>query len=232
MSKAYLRIDDSPSEITPDFMDYLTEKGITPVIFAVGENIEKHFDNAVYALKKGAIVGNHSHTHPQFSQLTFKECITEIEQCENRLDKLYQAAGVERKYKIFAFPYGDKGGNNKDKLQQYFKEKGFCRIDDSAVNFDWYKGNNLDKDIDSFWTFDFSEYQLQQNNGFTYETILYRIHDENPKDGGALLEENSNHIVLIHDHNETNKVMPDYYRFILDYVTDAGVSFIKPEFVL
>lgn len=231
MSKAYLRIDDSPSEITPAFLDYLTEKGITPIIFAMGENIEKHFDNAVYALKKGAIVGNHSHTHPQFSQLTFKECIAEIEQCETWLDRLYQAAGVERKYKIFAFPYGDKGGNNKDKLQQYFKEKGFSRIDDRDINFEWWSENGLDKDIDAFWTFDFGEYQLQQDNDFTYETILYRIHDKSPKDGGVLLEKDSNHIVMIHDHAETNKVMPDYYKTILDYVIANGVEFIEPKFV-
>lgn len=231
MSKAYLRIDDSPSKITPDFIDYLTDKGITPIIFAVGKNIKKHFDNAVYALKKGAIIGNHSFSHPQFSSLTFKQCISDIEKCELWLEKLYVTAEVERKYKFFAFPYGDKGGKNKDKLQQYLKNKGFSRIDDRNINFDWYKEYNLDKDIDVFWTFDFGEYQLQQNNSFLYETILYRIHDKNPDNGGVLLEPNSNHIVMIHDHDMTNKVMPEYYKTILDHVIDCGVEFIQPKFI-
>ena len=96
MSKAYLRIDDSPSEITPDFIDDLKEKGITPIIFAVGKNIKKHFDNAVYALKKGAIIGNHSFSHPEFSSLSFEECISDIEECELWLEKLYLTAGIER----------------------------------------------------------------------------------------------------------------------------------------
>ena len=63
MSKAYLRIDDSPSKITRSFIDYLSEKNINPIIFAVGENIDNNFDSALYALKKGAIIGNHSYSH-------------------------------------------------------------------------------------------------------------------------------------------------------------------------
>ena len=231
MSKAYLRIDDSPSEITPDFIDYLEEKGITPIIFAVGKNIKKHFDNAVYALKKGAIIGNHSFSHPEFSSLSFEECVSDIEECELWLEKLYLTAGIERKYKLFAFPYGDKGGKNKDKLQQYLKNKAFSRIDDRNISFDWYIECSLDKDIDVFWTFDFGEYQLQKNNGFSYETVLYRIHDKNPDNGGVLLEPNSNHIVMIHDHAETNKIMPDYYKSILDYVMTCGVEFVDPQFI-
>ena len=231
MSKAYLRIDDSPSEITPDFMDYLADRKITPIIFAVGENIEKNFDNGIYALKKGAIFGNHSYSHPQFSKLTFDECVAEIEQCEEWLEKLYSTAGIERKYKFFAFPYGDKGGNNKDKLQQYFKKNKYCRLNDRNIKFDFWYELGLDKDIDVFWTFDFGEYQLEQNNGFSYETLLNRIHDKSPDNGGSLLEKDSSHIVMIHDHDATNKIMPAYYKKILDYVMDCGVEFIKPEFI-
>ena len=75
MSKAYLRIDDTPSEITKDFIDYLCEKNIKPIIFAVGENIDNNFDNALYALKKGAVIGNHSYSHGHFSEMSFEECI-------------------------------------------------------------------------------------------------------------------------------------------------------------
>ncbi len=230
MIKAYLRIDDSPSEITPDFVDYLADKNITPIIFAVGENIEKHFDNAVYALQKGAVIGNHSHTHPDFSKLSLEQAVDEIEKCETLLDKVYECAGVKREHKLFAFPYGNKGEQNKNAIQQYLKAKGFARVDDTAIQFDWYKQNGLDKDIDSFWTFDLAEYQLQWNNGFTYESILERIHDKHPKDGGALLQENSNHIILIHDHFQTNVIIKDYYKTLIDYLINAGVTFVRPEF--
>ena len=231
MSKAYLRIDDSPSKITPDFVDYLSEKGIKPVVFAIGEKIEKYFDQAVYAVQKGAVLGNHSFSHKSFSKISFDECKKEIEKCEIMLDKLYSMAKVERKYKIFAFPYGDKGGENKTLLQSYFKSNGFCRLNDEAIGFDWYKQYDLHKDADAFWTFDFAEYLLPRENGYTYESILERIHDKSPKTGGALLEDGSNHIVMIHDHEQTDSFMPEYYKTILDYVIDCGVEFIEPKFV-
>jgi peptidoglycan/xylan/chitin deacetylase (PgdA/CDA1 family) len=191
MSKAYLTIDDVTTVNTTNIIDYLNEKGITPILFSVGQQIEAHWDEALYALKMGAIIGNHSYSHPHFSELTLSECFTEIEKHEDILNKLYQAAGVERKYKLIRFPYGDKGGKNKEDLQKYLKNNYFCRIDDSYINFDWYKESALDVDVDVFWTFDFAEYLLEENNGYTYESILHRIHDNNPPTGGVLLEENS-----------------------------------------
>lgn len=231
MSRAVLRIDDSPSQITPEFVDYLCERNITPVIFAVGENLEKYFENAVYALKKGAVVGNHSYSHRHFGEISFDQCVCEITRCEKLLDELYYTAGIERRYRIFAFPYGDKGGENKDKLQDFLKENGFCRLDDREIAFGWYRENGLDKDIDSFWTFDFGEYMLPWENGFTYQSIIERIHNQNPPSGGALLEKGSFHTVLIHDHEQTNRFMPEYYKAILDYAAEWGVEFVRPEFI-
>jgi peptidoglycan/xylan/chitin deacetylase (PgdA/CDA1 family) len=215
MSKAYLTIDDVTTENTPNIIDYLSDKGITPILFSVGQHIETHWNEAIYALKMGAIIGNHSYSHPHFSELTLSECFNEIEKQEDVLNELYQEAGVERNYKLIRFPYGDKGGNNKEDLQNYLKKNHFCRIDDSNINFDWYKKCALDTDIDVFWTFDFREYMLEYNNGYTYESILHRIHDNNPPTGGVLLEKSSHHIILIHDHIETEKVMPNYLKHLL-----------------
>lgn len=232
MSKAYLTIDDISTKLTPKFMDYLNERGITPIMFSIGCNIEEHYDEALYALRKGAIIGNHSYSHPHFSEISYEACVEEIEKEERILNDLYQAAGVERKYKIFRFPYGDKGGENKDKIQAYLKEQGFCRIDDSSINYDWYKEWGLNKDIDVYWTFDFSEYQLWFTEGFTYDNVLERIHDTNPEYGGVLLDNEAMHIILMHDHEESDAIMPDYYKTILDYVISQGVEFVEPKFLV
>ena len=72
---------------------------------------------------------------------------------------------------------------------------------------------------------------LPWDNGYTYESIVERIHDPNPETGGALLNENSYHIAMIHDHDATDKFMPEYYKIILDYVIDCGVEFIPPKFI-
>lgn len=229
MSKAYLTIDDSSTVNTPRIIDYLRERGITPIVFAVGQRVETHWDEALYAVKKEAIIGNHSYSHPHFSELTLQECIREIEKQENILDRLYQTAGVERKYKLLRFPYGDKSGKNKEDLQRYLRKNHFTKIDDLRIRFDWYKEYASDTDV--FWTFDFGEYMLRENSGFTYESIVQRIHDDHPPAGGALLEKNAYHIVLIHDHIETEKAMPNYFERIIDYAVASGVEFITPQFI-
>jgi peptidoglycan/xylan/chitin deacetylase (PgdA/CDA1 family) len=231
MSKAYLTIDDSSTIITPRIIDFLSEKGITPILFAVGQQIEAHWDQALYALKKGAILANHSYSHPHFSELTLSECLSEIEKQEDILTRLYQAAGIERRYKLIRFPYGDKGGDNKEEIQRYLKKHQFDRIDDSVIRFDWYKENGLDKDIDVYWTFDFTEYMIRENSGYTYEDVIQRIHDKNPSTGGVLLEEGAHHIVLIHDHMETEKIVPNYFEKLISYVMASGVEFIEPRFI-
>ena len=90
MNKAILTIDDIASENTPAVVDYLCEKKITAVMFAVGENVEKHYEQAVYALQKGMIIGNHSYSHPGFSGISMEECVEQVERTEEILDKLGQ----------------------------------------------------------------------------------------------------------------------------------------------
>jgi len=231
MNRAYLTIDDGPTKNTKGFIDFLISKNITPIMFFYGEKIRKEKETGIYAIRNGAIIGNHSYTHRHFSELDLAECISEIERQEEQIDLLYKAAGMPRKYKLLRFPYGDKGGKNKNALQEYLAKNGFSRINDSQIKYDWYNENRLNKDYDVFWTFDFGEYQLEYNNGFTYNHILNQIHNDKPKLGGPLLAENAYNIVLIHDHEKTEEVYPDYFYKIINYVIDSGVEFIKPDFI-
>ena len=82
MIKALLTIDDVSSKNTPAIVDYLCEKNIQAIMFMVGQWAENYPDQLVYALKHGMIVGNHSYTHPHFSELSFEECKEEIEKNE------------------------------------------------------------------------------------------------------------------------------------------------------
>ena len=60
MNGGILTIDDIASKNTPAIVDYLNEKGICAILFAIGQNIEKYYDEAIYAVKNGMIIGNHS----------------------------------------------------------------------------------------------------------------------------------------------------------------------------
>ena len=231
MIKAIMTIDDIASKNTPAIVDFLKENNIPTIMFAWGENVEHYRENAIYALKNGIIVGNHSYSHPHFSELSYEEGIAEIEKCEAILNNLYKDAGVERKFRPFRFPYGDKGGANKDAYQKYFKDNGFDKVDDTQFTWPGWKEEGLDKDIDTLWTFDFMEYCIREGSGFTIDDVLKRMHDENPAEGPALYEDGSVHLLLFHAHDETEDMVPEYYKIILGDLIEKGVEFIQPEFI-
>ncbi len=230
MSTAILTIDDISSANTPAMVDYLCEKGIRAVMFAEGKHVEKYYAESLYAVRKGIIVGNHSYSHIHFSDAPYEECAAEIEKTEVILDRLYRDAGVPRQYRPFRFPYGDRGlkrgQEHADALQRYLRERGFSKLADDRIQFPWYRHSFAD----TFWTFDFAEYRMQWDRNFTEEDVYRRIHDANPELGGALLEEGSHHIVLLHDHPETEAIVPRYYAKFLDCCMAAGVEFLQPEF--
>lgn len=231
MNSALLTIDDISSKNTPAIVDYLKEKQIKAILFATGENVERYYDEAIYALKNGMIVGNHSYSHPAFSTLTWEECVEEIEKCETILDKLYKDSGIERTFKPFRFPFGDKGGENKAAMQKLFREKGFHKVDDRHITYPWWKENGLNEDIDTFWTFDFGEYNIRQGSGFTKESVWERMHNPNPASGAVLFAENNRHILLLHAHDETEELLPEYYKLFIEHLLENEVTFEEPQFL-
>ncbi len=231
MIKAVLTIDDIPSKNTETLVDYLNEKDIQVVMFAWGERVLEHTEQVVYALQHGMIVGNHSFTHPNFAEISFEEGVSEIEKCEQVLNEIYEKAGVERKYRPFRFPYGSKGGENREKLAQYLSDNGFTKLNDKEITYPWWAEKGLDKDIDTLWTFDFAEYQIRKGSGFTMDDVWKRVHDANPSDGGALLEDGSHHIILLHDHEETEELVPGYYKQMIEHLMENGVVFERPTFL-
>lgn len=232
MSKAVLTIDDAPTKITPKMIDYLQSKNITPVINFMGVNVELHFEEAVYAAKSGIVIGNHSYIHEHFSSMILEECRADIQKAEDLINEVYKAAGMERKYRVFRFPFGDKGGENEKALQKMLKDEfHFDSLDSSEVTFHFWKEEHLDKDISMHWSFDFLEYELSWNNGFTWDSILQRIHDKNPVQGSPLLGDDVFNVVLMHDMESTNDFMDEYYVKIIEYVLSIGVEFVEPKFV-
>lgn len=231
MNTVLLTIDDVSSCNTPAIVDELCARNITAIMFAVGMNVERFYDEAVYAVRKGMIVGNHSYSHAAFSSITLEEGIAEIEKCEAILERVYQDAGVERKHRPFRFPYGDKGGANKEALQRYLAQNGFDKVDDRHLPYDWWRENCLDRDIDTLWTFDFEEYRVQNDETFTRDSVWEKTNDANPKLGAALYGENQRNIVLMHAFDETEAVWPGYYRELLDALQQRGVTFDPPAFI-
>ncbi len=231
MIKALLTIDDIASKNTPAIVDWLVSRKIPAIMFMIGETDQWCHDEALYALKNGITVGNHSYTHPYFSKLDLQEAKSEIEKCEEVLDGLYREAGIERKYRPFRFPFGDKGGDNKDVLQKLLKDMGMNKVRDDEIPYPWWREDGLDRDIDTFWTYDFEEYNVRPGSGFTFEDVLKKMDSKDPENGAALFEENARHILLLHAHDETEEMEPKYYEKMLSRLIENGVEFIKPRFL-
>lgn len=231
MIKALLTIDDVSSVNTPAIVDYLCEKNIKAIMFMVGAWAEDHPDELVYALQHGMIVGNHSYSHPHFSEISFDECRHEIEKNEEVLDRFYAMAGVERRFRPFRFPYGDKGGENRSALQEYLAKKGFDKVRDTNFTYPFWKEEGHARDIDTFWTFDFAEYQIRPGSGFTLDDVMKRIHDPAPASGAPLLVDGSSHMLLLHAHDETEALVPGYYRIFIEELLKNGVEFTQPAFI-
>lgn len=229
MGKAYLTIDDGPTKNTKSIIDFLKSKRIIPIMFFYGLQIEKSRDEGIYAIKNGAIIGNHSYTHPHFSEISMDECVAEIEEQEKLIQSLHEEAGARRESKLFRFPYGDKGGKNHDFLQKYLAKNNFSKIRDNSIRLEWYHENEFDKERDIFWTFDFSEYNMTSDLLYTYEDIMKRIHDKTGS-GRTLFDTDGFNIVIIHDHEKTEEIFPGYFSKLIDHVLDNGLQFVKPVF--
>ena len=239
MTTAYLTIDDIPSKLTPSIVDFLNKKQIVPVMFSWCERINYYRQNAIYALKNGFLIQNHSLTHPHFSELSFEQAVEEIEKAEEILESLYKEAGVKRPFKLFRFPFGDGGGKNEDSLQQYLKEHGFTQLDQSNILPAEYEKAGIRQDqgslCDTKWTFDYAEWQVRPNSGFTVEDSISRANvrfgvpsADIPDCGAAPDGVKAEQLILIHDHEETEAMYKGYFETLIDALLMRGIQFAKP----
>jgi hypothetical protein len=60
---------------------------------------------------------------------------------------------------------------------------------------------------------------------------MKRIYDTVPGNGAPLLKDGSNHILLLHAHDETEAMVPGYYRIFIEELLKNGVDFTGPEFI-
>lgn len=242
---AYLTIDDSPTKDMSEKVDYLFSKNIPAIWFCVGRNIEKYMDEVVYAIKKGFIIGNHSYSHPHFSEISVAEGMKEIKITDEIIEQAYKLSELERPVKVFRFPYGDKGGLKgddvlvqyegegkvrKEEFQRFLKDLGYRCGDYSGITYDYFKKYKLDEDIDWYWTYDIMDWELSlQVNQYGFDSIekIFNKMDENdPDNWNGLNYILSEDIILTHDQISTTKV----FQPIIDRLISKNIEFRLPSF--
>ncbi len=237
---AYLTIDDAPSDDFGEKIDYLAEQGIPAVIFCRGESVKSRPDLSVYAVQRGFILGNHSYSHPYFSDLDLDACFDQIMRTDALLNAVYQRAGVARAAKYFRFPFGDKGGltyddpfsgyegeglERKDRLQAFLRGMGYSKPKFPGITYQYYRAAGLDQDVDWYWTFDTVDYGLLMDEppfGInSIEKIFDRMDEDDPEGGRGLNDPASEEIILMHDFAETT---PAFFAMI-DRLWEMGIKF-------
>jgi DNA topoisomerase-1 len=68
-------------------------------------------------------------------------------------------------------------------------------------------------------------------SAFTKEDIWQKMHNPAPETGAALFYEESRHILLLHAHDETDEMLPGYYKLFIDHLLENGIVFDRPEFL-
>lgn len=122
---AYLTIDDAPSEALDEKLDALAARDVPAVLFCEGRRLDDHAALAERAVEAGYHLGNHTYSHPHASDISVEQFEGELARTEERIDAVYERAGVSRPAKLFRFPYGDAGGDRAADFQRVLREGEF-----------------------------------------------------------------------------------------------------------
>ena len=230
----YLTIDDGPSKDMKKKADFLVSKGIPAVWNCRGDNLEKWPEHAIYLIKKGFIIGNHSYNHPYFSDLSLEQCFEEIQKTDRIIEKIYKRASIKRPVKFFRFPYGDKGGFNyleflkpykgegkirKEKIQAFLRNLRYTQPKFENITYRYYRKAGLLEDVDWLCTYDIMEYALD-----SLTKIFERMDENVPEDGRGLNYPDSEEIIVTHDTPETTHI----FEPIIDRILTKGMIFKLP----
>lgn len=200
--KVLLTIDDSPSPLMRERLEFLRPLGIPVLWFCRGDNLRERPDVGIQALQDGHTLGNHSWDHPFFSKLSVDDACRQIDRTETLLEAIHEQAGIPRDVRCFRFPYEDRIGSPEHHaaLQEALRARGFQAPDMPAVRDPRFRERG--DDLSWFWTFDLEDWTLQSSDSRDAATalqkVLSRLDDQLPSRFGHGLD-----IFVGHDHAHT-----------------------------
>jgi len=203
----YLTIDDSPSIHTSQKVEYLRSHDIPALFFCRGEFIEKHPQQVINIIQNDFLVGNHSYSHPYFSEISLDDCIQEILKTEDLVNQSYASAKITRPSKIIRFPFGNLGGDNEAALNDFLTAENFERV---------HFGNlTSTQSLSAPWTWDSKDYKTHLiKNPSNYLEELQKHFEENPS---------NDEILLLHDFDHTHHL----FEITMDFLKSNQVLFLK-----
>lgn len=207
-----LTIDDAPSSHIRSKLEILDKLKIKCVFFCEGRKIQKRKKLVKNAIEEGHIVGNHSWSHPHFSDLTFEEASRQISKTDSLIGEIYDETEYNRSNKVFRFPFGDRGKEEHvDQIQEVLSDLNYRFPKIPSVQYEWMSKNW--KYNDWYWTLNDKSYNAED-----YNELMEIMEDQlNPQDSGD--------IVIYHDHEDTHAWFEDYLREL----RSRGLKFADPK---
>ena len=208
-------------------------------MFCVGKELEKFEDSAIYAIKKGHIIGNHSYNHSNFSEIGLTEAKNQIEKTDKIINQIYSKAKIKRPINVFRFPYlcnGDKkdygktnwGNKHVKSIQKILKDLGYKQPNFKRINYKWYKKAKLNKCLNVDCTYDSFDWVLNEGeemHGYhDLPTVLSRIDENVPEGGRGLNNLNSNEIIMMHAWIKNNE-----FKALIEKIIKKGIIFKLPH---
>lgn len=125
---AMLTFDDGPSNYTPEVLDRLKEAGVKAVFFITGYGAAEHPELLKRIHEEGHLLGIHTMTHPNMTELSREE---QIEEIQPLIDLITEVTGERPRY--FRPPFGAYN----DTLLATLDELGLELINWSNGSLDW-----------------------------------------------------------------------------------------------
>jgi peptidoglycan/xylan/chitin deacetylase (PgdA/CDA1 family) len=124
-----LTFDDVPDpRFTPNVLDILKRKGVHATFFVVGTRAKKHPDLVRRIHREGHVIGNHSYSHPDFSEMPIAKVKEQIRRTEDVLRKL-----IGFKPRLVRPPYGEILAGQ----LEWAKKSGYTVVNWDVDSSDW-----------------------------------------------------------------------------------------------
>lgn len=135
MHKIVLTFDDGPEpDHTPRILDLLAEEGVRAVFFVIGERVLRHgaLDIVRRAASAGHLIGNHSFSHPNLTELAPEEIRSQIVRTHDLISEF------EPKRRLFRPPYGA----HNETVLSVAKSLNYKTVLWNVNSMDWRTENN------------------------------------------------------------------------------------------
>ncbi len=136
---AYLTFDDGPTtNITPQILDILKEKGVHATFFILGKNAERYPELIQRIAAEGHTIANHGFSHDyKYIYKNAKNFMADVEAAERTI---FNTGGGSAYVKVFRFPGGSfERKKNPQKWALY--EAGYSYLDWNALSGDAERHN-------------------------------------------------------------------------------------------